>query len=478
MKGLRGTRSLARGGFECLTRWPSYCFDGSCCRTVQEAGPKGKQLEEQRIGMMYLNLFKRWMGGFWDGLFPKGFRRSPALPILVILIVVVFPIVAWKLHRLGRFGQIKREIAGQPQTAPPIGPRPGGMDPIVLTRTQTPGNNMPEFRSATLLPGLGMGVLQITAFVPSRGEIELLAAPSPKDIADGTTPNRSGQNDNWGGIEAPWAGLLTGSMAPLGTSFRVTWRGRTLESPTENNGRGMSEDGLLAALGADATDLTPEPTPSTATATFRATDFDQHWPSKNDVTVTATLGARAIDFDVTVKNVGDQPEPMGIGWHPRFVIPSGNRDAAELRLPNGEVLEIGDAAKGIPSGRIVAAGAGISRFQQRPLAIGAESVDASVVHLKSGVLDTGVSAEVRDPGSEYGLRITAVSDNIRELRVASPSGSNYVSLGTQTNFDDPLGKEWGGADNAAISALLPGQTAEWKVRLEIFSVANHSAATR
>jgi aldose 1-epimerase len=435
-------------------------------------------LDEQRIGMMYLNLFKRWVGGLWDDLFPKGFRRSPALPILVILLVVVCPIVAWKMHRLGRFGRIKRELAGQAEMAPVIGPRPGGLDPIVLTRTQTPGNNMPEFRSATLLPGMGLEVLQITAFVPSRGEIELLAAPTPKDISDGTTPNRSGPNDNWGGVEAPWAGLLTGSLAPLGTSFRMTWRGRTLESPTEIAGRGMSEDGLLSALGADTTDLTPEPSPTTATATFRATDFDQHWPSKNDVTVAVTLGARTIDLDVMVKNIGDQPEPMGIGWHPRFSIPSGNRDAAELRLPNGQLLEIGDAAKGIPTGRMVPAGASISRFQQRPWPIGPESVDGSLAHLKSGVMDTGLSAEVRDPGSEFGLRMTAVSDNIRELRVSSPSGANYVSLGTQTNFDDPLGKEWGGADNLSIPDLLPGQTAEWKVRLEIFSVANHSAATR
>ncbi len=428
--------------------------------------------------MMYLNLFKRWVGGFWDGLFPKGFRRSPALPILVILVVVVLPIIAWRLHRLGRFNRIKREIAGQSQGAPVVGPRPGGADSIVLTRTQTPGNNMPEFRSATLLPGLGMGVLQITAFVPSRGEIELLAAPSAKDVAEGTTPNRSGPNDNWGGIEAPWAGLLTGSMAPTGSSFRMTWRGRTLESPTEITGRGMSEDGLLSTLGADTTDLSAEPSPATATATFRGTDFDQHWSSRNDVTVAVTLGARTIDLDVTVKNVGDQPEPMGLGWHPRFVIPSGNREAAELRLPNGELLEIADAAKGIPSGRIATAGAAISRFQQRPVSIGTDAVDGSLAHLKSGLMDTGVSAEVRDPGSEFGLRMTAVSDNIRELRVSSPSGANYVSLGTQTNFDDPLGKEWGGADNAAIPALLPGQTAEWKVRLEIFSVANHSAAGR
>jgi aldose 1-epimerase len=181
-------------------------------------------LEEQRIGMMYLNLFRRWVGGFWDGLFPKGFRRSPALPITIILVVVVLPVVTWKMHRLGRFGEIKREIKGETQGGPAVGPRPGGLDPVVLTRNQTPGSNMPEFRSATLLPGLGMEVLQITAFIPSRGEVELLAAPSVKDVADGTTPNRNGANDTWGAIEAPWSGLLTGDRG-AGRGAR-TWNGR------------------------------------------------------------------------------------------------------------------------------------------------------------------------------------------------------------------------------------------------------------
>ena len=435
-------------------------------------------LEEQRIGVMYLNLLKRWLTDFWDGLFPKGFRRSPALPISVVSLLILIPIGTWKLHRLGRFGQIKREIKGETQGPVVVGPRPGGVDPIVLTRNQTVGSNVPEFRSATLLPGLGMGVLQITAFLPNGGEVELLAAPSVKDVSDGTTPNRSGPNDTWGALEMPWSGLLTGLLTPVGTSLRTTWRGKTIEAPAVVPGRAIAEGGLLRGTNADAIEMLPQTSPTTATGTFKATDFDQRWISKNDVSVTATLGATAIDLDIVVKNVGDQPEPMGLGWHPRFLIPSGNRDGAEIHLPNGDVLEIADAAKGIPSGKFVAAGGAISRFQQRPWPIGAESVDGALVNLKPSRMDKRLAAEVRDPKSEFGLRITAISDNMRELRVTSPSGSNYVSLGLQTDLDDPLGKEWSGNEAEAIGALLPGQTAELKVRLEIFSISNHSTGSR
>ena len=119
---------------------------------------------------MYLNLFKRWLSKVWDGMFPRGLRRSPALPIIAILLVVVGPIVAWKLHRLGRFGALKREIKGDNEVQVPVGPRPGGLDPIVLKRADTTSGT-PEFRSATLLPGLGMEVLQITAFIPGKGVV-------------------------------------------------------------------------------------------------------------------------------------------------------------------------------------------------------------------------------------------------------------------------------------------------------------------
>ena len=98
--------------------------------------------------------------------------------------------------------------------------------------------------------------------------------------------------------------------------------------------------------------------------------------------------------------------------------------------------------------------------------------------MKPSLLDAAVAAEIRDPSSQYGLRMTVLSKDIRELRVNSPSGSRYVSLGMQTNFDDPLGKEWAKQEDAAIPSLLPGQTAEWKVRLEIFGISSRSTAAR
>jgi hypothetical protein len=408
-------------------------------------------------------------------MFPRGLRRSSALPALIIAVVVILPLVAWTLHRHGRFHVLKADIKGDSNIVLPSGPRPGGAEPIVLKRDQTAGGSLPEFRSATLLPGLGMELLQITASLPGRGEVSLLAAPSVQDLADGTTPARGGWNDRWGIIEAPWSGLISGVLTPVGTSIRTNWRGRAIEAPTDNPTRSVSEGGILSLLSADSTDLTPQTQPTNVVAVFKGTDFNGKWLGNTDVTVSVALGATTLDLTVTAKNVGTNPEPMGLGWHPRFVIPSGNRDAVELRLPAADVLEVADLVKGIPTGRFVPAGSAIARFQGRSWPIGLESVDATLAHLKPGPADAAPAAEIRDPQSAFGLRMSALSDSTRELRITSPGGSSYVSMGMQSNFDDPFGKEWPNSD-AAIQTLAPGQTAQWKIRLEIFSIANHTAS--
>ena len=423
---------------------------------------------------MYVNLFKRWVGTTWDSMFPRGLRRSSALPVLMVALLIGVPLAVWALHQHAQFHALKADIKGD-ANAVPSGPRPGGAEPVVLRRDQTAGNNLPEFRSATLLPGLGMELLQITASLPGRGEVALLAAPSVQDVADGTTPARGGWNDRWGVIEVPWSGPVSGVLTPVGTTVRTSWRGKTIEAPTDNPSRSISEGGMLSVLSPDTTDATPEAQPTKVVAVFKGTDFNGRWPGTNDVTVSVALGATTLDLTVTAKNVGNSPEPMGLGWHPRFVIPSGNRDAVELRLPGGDELEITDQAKGIPTGKFAAAGTAMARFQGRSWPIGPESVDARLAHPKPSAADAEVAAELRDPQSGFGMRMSGLAGSTRELRVSSPGGSSYVSLGMQTNFDDPFGKEWTSSDDA-IQTLQPGQTAEWKMRLEIFSIVNRAAS--
>lgn len=431
-------------------------------------------MEEQRIGMMYVNLLKRWWHDAWSGLFPRGLRRSSALPLLVIGFLLIIPAIGWYLHIYGRFSRVKREIKGESQTAGPILPRPGGADPILLRRPESEGSNLPEFLSMTMVPGLGMGILQITASVPTFGEMPLLFAPSVASLANDAAGPKVGANDLHGSFEVPWSGDLNGPISPLGTSLTTTWRGRTISvprEPTERNGSG-TEGGLLMVQPADSTRTSPEANPTSATGDFHNTDFDEHWPSKTDVHISAQLNARSIDITVSAKNVGDQPEPMGIGWHPRFLIPGGNRQQIELRLPMGDVLDYSDKSRINPSGKITSAPEATSRFQGHPATLGSQTLDTTLVHTKPTLMDAELGVELRDETSGFGIRVSAISPSIRAIRVASPSSSDYVSIGMQTNYDDPTGKQWSDTETP-ISNLLPGQTIEWKVRLEIFPIMKH-----
>ena len=320
----------------------------------------------------------------------------------------------------------------------------------------------------TLLPGLGMDVLQLTASLPERGEVPLLAAPAAQDLASGATLAATGVNDLHGALEAPWGGLLLGMPTPVGTTIRTTWRGNAVEVPSDGGDSHSSSGGLLALLATDTAGTTAEPQGEVAVATFQASDFNQHWLSKTDILVNVTLGPRTLDLTVTAKNVGDQPEPMGIGWHPRFTIPSGDRDRAEVRLPLGEQIEL---VQGIPSGRFSVPIPAVQRLQGHSAWLNKDGSDVTLTDIKPALLDSGTAAELRDPASHFGLRMSADSPSIQAMRVSSPAGQGYVSLGTQTNFDDPFGREWSGSTGPGILVLLPGESVQWKVRAEIFTVA-------
>ncbi len=427
-------------------------------------------MEEQRISRMYLNLVTRWFSRTWEGMFPRGLMRSPVFFVLGLAALVLVPSVGWYLHLHGKFHNAKTDLGVTQAPEGPAVPRPGGTDAMVLQRTQTAGNAGPEFLSATILPGLGMDVLQITASIPGRGEVPLLLAPTVQAMADNPAGPRGGVMDDHGSLELPWGGTISGLLSPLGTSLTATWKTRTINLARDPQERsGLAEGGMLASQAADAMQLVPGTagTGVTGTGSFRATDFGGHWPSKSDIAVAAQLGPRTLDLTITAKNVGDDPEPMGIGWQPRFAILGGDRNGLEMRLPNGEQMEISDRARNLPSGKLVAPGEALSRFQGKASPLSALGLDETLVHLKPALLDDGVAAELRDPASGFGLRLVSVSPSIQAMHVIAPSGGSYVSLGLQTNYDDAFGKEWNGD---GIATLAPGQSLEWKVRLEIFAV--------
>lgn len=419
-------------------------------------------MEERRIGMLYLNNVKRGI----LGLFGSGFRRSPTFPLAILFVVLVIPAGLWYAHTHAYFHKTREKIGNDQPAVTSTGP--GGRDPMMVTRAASPNDAAPQFVSATVLPGLGLDVVQISAMVPGKGVVPLLVAPTMDELTNGSAP-RSGPNDLHGAIEVPWAGLLTGLKNVLGTSLMMDFQGNAISVPTDGRGPPMSaEGGLIQSTNADTASVKSTPDGASLTGTIADTDFDGHWKSKTQIGVRVQVQADSVELTVSARNTGEDAAPMGIGWHPRFRL-AGNRAAAQLHLPRAGLLEIVDHVREMPTGKIVAPGEPFSRFMDASEPLRTDALDGALVRLKSG--PAGVdSAEIRDPSAGYGLRLTAVSSNMGELRVYAPADGNFISLGFQTNLDNPLGHSWT-AEEPGILILQPGQTLTYKVRLEIFPLA-------
>lgn len=427
---------------------------------------------------MYLALLRKELARLLDRVWQSTLRAG-ILTIFVAVLVILGLAAGWHEHRKGHFARLKAEIRGIPtQPVEPAGVRPGGQDAIVLQRSPLPGSPGPEFVSATLLPGRGMNVLQIKAYLPDRGEVDLLASPPLDEAAKVLNePDKPGAGLTMGAaIEVPWAGQILGTGIASGNGENVTamWRGHHLNLPNDSTGDGASgaasAGGLLMPLASSEVRSAVMPDGGAATATFHAGSFGGHWISNTDVVTMVQLGGRSIEINVTAHNVGTEAEPVGIGWHPRFAIVSGNRQKATLKLPNSVRAEDASEPDRLPSGKLQPV-EGTSYDFTKPAPLGTLSLDDWFVHLKPALLDNGPIIELRDPGSGFGLRITAITSSIKAIHVYAPADAAFVAIDPAMNYDDPFGRQWPRDEDTGMVVLEPGQSVQWKIRLEIFALA-------
>lgn len=370
----------------------------------------------------------------------------------------------------GNLQKIKTRVDPQPVMEPlPAGP--GGQDPIRLSRSATTIGKEAELISATFLPGRGMNVFQVDALIPGHGEVQVLMSPplaSAAGMMNGLDEDANGSASTsvGGAILAPWAQSLSGTAAGTQGVLTTEWQGQRLMFPAMNSQSSTSVEGLLLNRGADSVKTDVLPDGQTVTATFHAGNFGGNWPSTVDVTVEAQLTSHDLDLTVTATNTGQQPEPFGIGWHPYFAIPSGDRANALLRIPSTTVMEI-DRKTGKPNGKMTAVSGLIHDFAHVGGArLGQEELSETYTNLLPDV-GSGPVAEIQDPEYNYKLSVIPLTPSITNMRVIAPADKPWVSIGPNTNLDDPFGPEWGKPENAGMVTLAPGATLRWKVRVEI-----------
>jgi aldose 1-epimerase len=398
-------------------------------------------------------------------------------PSLVGLLSVALLIAAFERGH-GNFHKLKTKVDPQPP-AEVLPQGPGGQDPVRLSRSATSIGRGAELISATFLPGRGMNVFQITALIPGHGEVPLLVSPqiaSAAGILNGQEDdaNGSGSTSLGGAILLPWAQRLSGSSTSTSGVLSTNWNGKRLSFPAENAGSNMSVEGLLLSRGADTVKSDVLPDGQSLIAVFHSGSFSGNWLSTIEVVVEAELTAHDLDLTVTAKNTGQQPAPFGVGWHPFFAIPNG-RAGASLSVPSQTIMEV-NKQSGLPTGRMVnVANSAQDLSKTGGTKLGTTPISATYTSLLSGV-GSGPVAELSDPGYNYRLSVIPLTPDITSMRVIAPADKDWVSIGPNTNLDDPFGPEWDNPENAGMITLAPGATLRWKVRLEISQLGASSTA--
>jgi len=362
-------------------------------------------------------------------------------------------------------------LAQKPQSTMVQQPQIGGEPVVRLERKATSHGSKPEFLSVTLLPGRGMNVYQITADIPGRGEIPLLNSPPLEELA--TRLNGTGRDEfgnasfSFGGaFLVPYPNRVLGQLSSDGQSITTSWQGHTLVLPANGRGPGtkFAVHGLI--LNAKAKDLQTHSMSDgqTETAEIDGGDFGGHWLSSTNLSFVIALTADAVDVEITARNVGGETEPVAIGWHPYFLIPSGDRTQARLHVPATMMAVAKDA---IPTGQLVPVTGTAYDYQSvRGVPLDDNALDTNFSHFKR--TNGNIDVSVADPASGYGFRIEGISPQIQTVQVFSPQRSSFVAVEDQFNYTDPFGKEWGKM-NTGMVPLRPGQSVTWKVRVGLFT---------
>jgi galactose mutarotase-like enzyme len=352
----------------------------------------------------------------------------------------------------------------------------GGEPVVTLERPVPTDASRPSFVSAQVLPGRGMMTLQIRAHLPGQGETDLLAAPPlerAREILDGEEDFKGNSSYFFGApILLPFANRIRGALQPDGRTIEAAILGKTVRLLANAGGRKpgaerLTMHGLLLASPFREVRRETTDAEDAVRASFQAGDFAGHWLSATEVTCGIVLRSASFTLEVTARNAGDEPLPMGIGWHPYFALPSGRRTQARLHIPARRRLLVHDYDEVIPTGEVApVAGTPYDFSAPGGEALGDLFLDDCFVDLERSA-GGSVVAEILDPEAGYGVRVTTDAPHLRAIQVFAPQDIGFVAFEPQFNWVDPFGPEWGPGVDTGMAVLAPGESAVYEVRLEL-----------
>lgn len=356
----------------------------------------------------------------------------------------------------------------------------GGRPAVVLERVIPENSAQPALVRATLLPGRGMNTYQLQAYLPGKGVVDLFTAPS---LEEAQALMNGGPEDFYGNksftvggaLLIPYANRIRGRYLEAERAIETRIAGKMFKLPANWKGKRPEAEphamhGLILDQAFENVHLSTSASAATVTATLNAGNFRGHWPSKTRLEFEARLDGQGFEFAVTATNIGEEPTPVGIGWHPYFEFPSKNRRQARLHIPARSRALVNNYDDVFPTGEVVpVAGTPYDFSAPGGAPLGELFLDDCFLDLLRDQ-QGHVVAKVIDPAANYTLRIIGLSPEIKAFQVYAPVEKTFAAVEPQFNLADPFSPIWKGRDTGMVT-LQPGQSVTYRVRLELESPA-------
>jgi galactose mutarotase-like enzyme len=352
----------------------------------------------------------------------------------------------------------------------------GGLPLVTLVAQDAPPAG-PAILQAEVLPGRGMMLLQARVRLASGRIVDALHAPQPakaaEDLSGGPEDFNGNKSFSFGGaLLAPYANRIRGRPLPDVREIGTDIAGRSVRLPRNWGGKAAGAEqyamhGLILAADVPF----EQPAPDRVTGRLEAGDFGGRWPGRLAFDFEWRLADGGLGLTITASNTGEEPAPLGLGWHPYFALPSGDRRQARIRLPAGARAEVNDYDEVLPTGRLLSVGGTPYDFN------GPDGAALHELYLDDCFTDLPrrngrISVEIIDPAADYALRIASRCPEVKAVQVYAPPDQAFVVVEPQFNLADPFGREWPPGVDTGMATLQPGQSLVYDVSVRASAVGN------
>ena len=303
------------------------------------------------------------------------------------------------------------------------------------------------------------------------------AGPARRSLTRNSGPGDFAGNKAFsfgGAILAPYANRITGRQVAGAREIETEIDGRTVRLPRNWGGKAPgAAQYAMHGLILDTPVAWKQTARDRVAGRLDAGDFGGRWPSLSAFTFEWRLQGGGLVLAVTVRNAGDEPLPIGLGWHPYFAIPSDRREQARLRLPAAQRVEVDDYDQVLPTGRLLPTAGSPYDFNGPG---GRALEDLYLDDCFTDLRREGGQAviELIDPAAGLGLRISSPSTQVQAVQVYAPPHEAFAAIEPQFNLADPFSDIWPAGVNTGMARLPPRRSLAYEVRVQPYLLRNSS----